>query len=327
MSLSGSCLTLFALFALTWTAPAAANTLVDNVNGITLDEAGHIVRFSGLVMGNDGKVVRLVTAPAPVPDQDRKARKGQEPVAPDRVDYRIDGKGKTMLPGLIDAHGHVMKLGFQALTLDLSDTRSLAEAQAKIATYVRDHGNRRWIIGRGWNQERWGLGRFPTAAELDAVVADKPVWLERVDSHAGWANSAAMAEAGITVRSVAPPGGRIEMAGGKPIGIFVDAMNSNGLETRVYCEEELVVIPAGPFIRGTSQGGFDEQPERRIYLDEFSIDSPGVAALRLRGRCHSSRKDHSSPESPSGYTDSTVSRGSSTGPRRSCTVSASSTAA
>ncbi len=223
MSLSGSCLTLFALFALTWTAPAAANTLVDNVNGITLDEAGHIVRFSGLVMGNDGKVVRLVTAPAPVPDQDRKARKGQEPVAPDRVDYRIDGKGKTMLPGLIDAHGHVMKLGFQALTLDLSDTRSLAEAQAKIATYVRDHGNRRWIIGRGWNQERWGLGRFPTAAELDAVVADKPVWLERVDSHAGWANSAAMAEAGITVRSVAPPGGRIEMAGGKPIGIFVDA--------------------------------------------------------------------------------------------------------
>ena len=56
-----------------------------------------------------------------------------------------------------------MLLGFQALTLDLSDTNSLAEAQGKIAAYARDHANRRWIIGRGWNQERWGLGRFPTA--------------------------------------------------------------------------------------------------------------------------------------------------------------------
>jgi len=212
-----------ALLALSFAAPAAADTLIDNVNGVTLDEAGHVVRFSGLVIGNDGKVVRLMTASSPPAEPARKLKKGQAAAEPYRPDYRIDGKGRTMLPGLIDAHGHVMGLGFQALTLDLSDTNSLAEAQARLAAYARDHANRRWIIGRGWNQERWGLGRFPTAAELDAVVADKPVWLERVDGHAGWANSAAMAEAGITAKSVSPSGGRIELAGGQPSGIFVDA--------------------------------------------------------------------------------------------------------
>lgn len=209
--------------ALLLAAPAAADTLIDNVNGITLDEAGKVVRFSGLIIGNDGKIVRIVTAPAPLPEPAKKPKKGEAVPAPYRPDYRIDGKGRTMLPGLIDAHGHVMGLGFQALTLDLGGTTSLAEAQAKIAAYAREHGNRKWIIGRGWNQELWGLGRFPTAAELDAVVGDKPVWLERVDGHAGWANSAAMAEAGVTAKSVSPSGGRIEMAGGKPSGIFVDA--------------------------------------------------------------------------------------------------------
>ncbi len=217
----GSRLTFFAVFALSLAAPAAADTLIDNVNGITLDETGKVVRFSGLVMADDGKVVRLVTATAQQPLPARKPKKGDP--APYRPDYRIDGKGRTMLPGLIDAHGHVMGLGFQALTLDLTGTTSLAEAQAKIATYAKEHGNRKWIIGTGWNQELWGLGRFPIAAELDAVVGDRPVWLERVDGHSGWANSAAMAEAGVTVKSVSPVGGRIEMVGGRPSGIFVDA--------------------------------------------------------------------------------------------------------
>ena len=212
---------MLASFALLVATPAAADTLIDNVNGITLDAAGKMMRFSGLIMGNDGKVVRLVTTPAPPPEPPRKAKKGDP--APHRPDYRIDGKGRTMLPGLIDAHGHVMSLGFQALTLDLAGTTSLAEAQARIAAYAKEHGNRKWIIGRGWNQELWGLGRFPTAAELDVVVGDKPVWLERIDGHAGWANSAAMAEAAVTAKSVSPPGGRIEMAAGKPSGIFVDA--------------------------------------------------------------------------------------------------------
>ena len=116
-----------------------------------------------------------------------------------------------------------MGLGLGALQLDLSDTNSLAEAQARIAAYAAANPTPRWIVGRGWNQESWGLGRFPTAADLDAAVGDRPVWLERVDGHAGWANSVAMREANITAATQSPAGGRIERTGRNPSGIFVDA--------------------------------------------------------------------------------------------------------
>jgi predicted amidohydrolase YtcJ len=189
-------------------APAAfADGLIENVNGITLDKDGKVMRFTGLLIGRDGKVSQLLTP------RDK---------APKQLDFRHDGKGLTMLPGLIDAHGHVIGLGFAALTLDLSGTNSLEEAQAAIRGYAAKYPDRRWIIGRGWNQEKWGLGRFPTAADLDVAVADRPVWLERVDGHAGWANSRALEIAGITAATKSPAGGRIEMVDGKPSGIFVD---------------------------------------------------------------------------------------------------------
>ncbi len=194
------------LFALS--APAFADGLVENVNGITLDQDGKVIRFNAMLVGSDGKVAELLT---------------KKDKLPKTLDFRLDGGGATLLPGLIDAHGHVMGLGFQLLTLDLSGTNSLAEAQAAIKAYAAKYPDRRWIIGRGWNQEKWGLGRFPTAQDLDAAVADRPVWLERVDGHAGWANSRAMEIAGISAASKSPPGGRIELAGGKPSGIFVDA--------------------------------------------------------------------------------------------------------
>src|SRR3546814_10478752 len=104
-----------------------------------------------------------------------------------------------------------MGLGFKLMLLDLSDTNSLAEAQAAIRKYAAENPEMPWIIGTGWTQEKWGLGRFPTAADLDAAVPDRPVWLERVDGHAGWANTAAMAAAKITPESKAPGGGRIEI--------------------------------------------------------------------------------------------------------------------
>ncbi len=199
---------LLAIAALALATPAHADTLVDNVNGITLDKDGRLVRFTGLLIGSDGKVKQLL---------DRRDKR------PERPDFKEDGKGKTLIPGLIDAHGHVMGLGFSLMLLDLSDTNSLAEAQAAIARYAAENPEMPWIIGRGWNQEKWGLGRFPTAADLDAVVPDRAVWLERVDGHAGWANTAAMTAAKVTAATKAPEGGRIEMAGGKPSGVFVDA--------------------------------------------------------------------------------------------------------
>ncbi|WP_373486524.1 amidohydrolase [Blastomonas sp.] len=189
-------------------SPALADGLIDNVNGMTLDDKGKVVNFTGLVIDNDGKVKALL------------ARRDKRP---ERPDYKLDGEGRTLMPGLIDAHGHVMGLGFSLLTLDLSTTRSLDEALAKIKAYADENPTRPWIIGRGWNQEKWGLGRFPTAADLDAVVSDRPVWLERVDGHAGWANSEAIRIAGVKADAKDPPGGRIERIGGKPAGVFVDA--------------------------------------------------------------------------------------------------------
>jgi hypothetical protein len=187
--------------------PALADTLVDNVDGVTIGEDGKVKRFTGLVFDEDGKVVAVL------------ARGEARP----KVDYRLDGKGRVLIPGMIDAHVHVMDIGFGALTLDLSDTTSLEDALAKIKTFAQDNQGRPWILGRGWNQEKWGLGRFPTAAELDAVVADRPVWLERADNHANWGNTLAITTAGVTAKTPDPSGGKIiRDAKGAPAGVFVD---------------------------------------------------------------------------------------------------------
>ena len=194
---------------------AGADALIDNVTGMTLDRQQRVVRFQAMVIDKDGKIVRLV----PVGEQPpKRTKKNPGP----RYDWRADMKGRGVLPGMIDAHGHVIGQGIAALTLDLSTTRSLDEAKAKIAEYARANPERPWIIGRGWNQEVWKLGRFPTAADLDTVVADRPVWMERADGHAGWANSAALKAANITAATTAPAGGRIE----KPLGVLVDAATS-----------------------------------------------------------------------------------------------------
>jgi predicted amidohydrolase YtcJ len=239
---------LAALAALFVAQAASADTLIDNVNGYTLNEDGKVVRFKALLVGDDGRVERLFN----------EGDKG-----PKQVEYRVDGKGRTLMPGLIDGHGHVMGLGLAALNLDLSDTRSLQEAQAKIAAYAAANPTPRWIIGRGWNQEKWGLGRFPTAADIDAVVSDRPVWLERVDGHAGWANTLAMKEAGITADTQSPAGGIVEKAGDQPSGIFVDAA------TELVAK---VVPPPLPIIR-----------DRAFMAAQDTLLSYGVTAVADMG--------------------------------------------
>lgn len=193
--------TFIALAAALLTSPAFADTLIDNVNGIQVNAKGEVDRFSAIVIGEDGKVKQVWSS-------------GPKPRGASKV---VDGGGKTLLPGLIDAHGHVMDLGFAALRLDLTGTSSLAELQQRLRSYATAHADAKWIIGFGWNQELWPEKRFPTASDLDAVVSDRPVVLERVDGHALVTNSAAMKAAGVTAATPAPSGGRIEN------GLFVDA--------------------------------------------------------------------------------------------------------
>jgi predicted amidohydrolase YtcJ len=189
--------------------PALADTLVDNVNGITLDAKGAVARFTGLLIGDDGRVEQVF-------------ERGDK--RPAKVDDKLYGKGRVMMAGMIDSLAHVMALGLSTLTIDLSGAKSLAEAQARISAGVAAHPDKPWVLGFGWNEEQWGLGRFPTATELDAAVSHRPAWLMRTDGHAGWANTAALSAAGITATTKDPAGGRIErLAGGKPSGVLIDA--------------------------------------------------------------------------------------------------------
>ena len=198
---------ILAAFAVT---AAQADTVIVNANGYTLNAKGDLVQFNALAFDDKGKILAVGNA-AEVQAKAPNAR-------------RVDMGGKTVLPGLIDAHGHVFGLGQMLTQLDLSQATSLEGALKAIQAYARANQNQAWLRGRGWNQENWKLGRFPTAADLDPVVSDKPVWFERVDGHAGWANSRALAAAGITDQTPDPAGGKIMRdANGKATGVLVDA--------------------------------------------------------------------------------------------------------
>jgi hypothetical protein len=189
-----------ALVAALFASPAGSETLISNANGIQVDADGKLQHFTGLLIGDDGRVEEVLNGPPPAV----------------RYPNIVDAGGRTLLPGLIDAHGHVLGLGFSALQLDLVGTASIEELKQRLRAYAAAHPDARWILGRGWNQELWPDKRFPTASDLDSVVSDRPVVLERVDGHAIVVNSAAIKAAGVTAQTPSPLGGRIEN------GLFVD---------------------------------------------------------------------------------------------------------
>ena len=181
-------------------------TIFENVNGYTF-VGDEVEKFSVLVI-EDGKVLEI----------------GDAELSGKYSGEIIDGEGKTMLPGLIDAHGHVMGLGFQELQVNLAGIPTLDETLEKISEYAKANPDLEWIQGRGWNQTLWPENEFPTAQDLDRVVSDRPVWLSRVDGHAGWGNTLAMRLAGISKDTPDPQGGKIiRNSRGEATGIFIDA--------------------------------------------------------------------------------------------------------
>jgi predicted amidohydrolase YtcJ len=145
-----------------------------------------------------------------------------------RADWpRTDLGGRTVVPGLIDAHAHLMGLGTSLLQADLVGTASKAEVVERLRAFERTLAPGDWLTGRGWDQNDWGDGEpFPTRADLDAAFPDRPVWLNRVDGHADWANTAALRAAGIDPDAPAPPdtddGAVLRDAQGRPTGVFID---------------------------------------------------------------------------------------------------------
>lgn len=257
----------------------AADLLVSNVNGYTLDSHGKLQHFQALLV-DQGKVV----ATGDTATLSRRAGSAK----------LIDGHGRTLLPGLIDAHGHVLELGYARNSVDLTGTQSLAEALAKVQAYATAHPDAKWIRGGGWNQEIWKLGRFPTAQELDAVVADRPVWLSRVDGHAAWGNSAAIRLAGVTKATADPSGGRIERdVNGNPAGVFVDGATAlidakapgPTAQERAAALDTALAEMASVGLTGVGDAGIDLENYRlyRQYADADKLTARIYAMIRDTG--------------------------------------------
>ncbi len=114
--------------------------------------------------------------------------------------------GRAVLPGLVDAHAHLMLLARARLAIDLAGVRSEEAAAALVGAASRRAAPGEWLTGRGWDQTLWEGQRFPTKASLDRVAPTHPVALTRVDGHATWANSAALVMPVLAARSPIPPG-------------------------------------------------------------------------------------------------------------------------
>ena len=121
----------------------------------------------------------------------------------------VDTTGMLVVPGFHDAHVHPVQAGVELLQCDLTGAADAADCLRRVAAYATAYPDEPWIVGAGWSMEFFP-GGTPTAAALDAVVADRPVVLSNRDHHGAWANSRALDLAGITAATPDPAGGRIE---------------------------------------------------------------------------------------------------------------------
>ena len=205
--LSSAVKTMLLLATMSPTLVVAQTTLITNIQGYTLNGKS-LERFSAIAFTDD-KIDKIYSSEEQLPNAKNITV--------------IDGKGKTLIPGLIDSHGHILSYGLSLLQADLVNTTSAQDAVNKTLNYAKNNTQLTWIQGRGWNQTQWPSNAFPTAASLDKYFPDQPVWLARVDGHAGWANSKAMALAGITKDTLSPDGGEIiKDKNGIPTGVFID---------------------------------------------------------------------------------------------------------
>jgi predicted amidohydrolase YtcJ len=245
--------------------------ILHNINGYTFQE-NNLIEFEAMAI-HDKKVMAIGT------------------FAELAADYphanHLTGNGYTVLPGLIDAHAHVMGLGFQELNIDLSGIESLEVTLQKIADYAVENPELGWLTGRGWNQVLWEADEFPAAHDLDVVIDDRPVWLSRVDGHAGWANSIAMEMAGISAETPDPQGGRIiRDENGEATGIFIDtAMHyiREVIPERTNQEREMALERA---MQKMASHGITSVHDARVDEDDWELYTRFADQGRLKTRIY-----------------------------------------
>ncbi len=139
----------------------------------------------------------------------------------------IDAKGKLVVPGFNDAHVHFLEGGFQLSSVDLRSAQTPQEFVERIKNFAAKLPKGRWILGGKWDHENWTPNNLPTAAMIDAVTPDNPVFIDRLDGHMGVANALAMKLANVDKNVKDVDGGEIVRdASGNPTGIFKDAAMS-----------------------------------------------------------------------------------------------------
>jgi len=182
---------------------------------------------------------------------------------------RVDLPGGTLLPGLIEGHAHVGGLGALSRKVDLTGLADLNGTLARVRAWVSAHPQG-WLLGRGWDQNRWPTKTFPKALDLDALTGTRPAFLQRVDGHAAWVNSAALAMAGIGSSTPDPEGGRIlKDATGRPTGILLDAA--------VQLVEKLIPEPTSAELEARLKAGLTA-----LRADGFTaVADMGVGAREL----------------------------------------------
>ncbi|HTL97670.1 MAG TPA: amidohydrolase [Holophagaceae bacterium] len=193
---------------------------------------------------------------------------------------RIELKGGSLVPGFIESHAHVGELGAMSRQADLTGIPSEDAALRRVKAWCAENPSG-WIRGRGWDQNLWPGQAFPTLKELDAVTGGRPAFLERVDGHAAWVNSAALKLAGITKDTPDPAGGRyLRDADGNPTGLLVDMAKDLMAQrlpqpTRAEAEANLL---AG--LAKLESLGFTSADD----LDVPALDLEAYRSLRAKGR-------------------------------------------
>ncbi|QCR21707.1 amidohydrolase [Pontibacter sp. SGAir0037] len=202
-ALTAAALLSSALFS-SCTSTQQADLVVFNGNIYTVNESfGKAEAFAV----KDGKIIDVGTTEAI-----RNKYKASE---------ELDAEGKTIYPGLIDAHSHFFRYGLALQSADLVGTTSYKEVVQKVVDQQKRYPDADWITGRGWDQNDWQVKEFPTKDTLDQLFPDTPVILSRVDGHAALANQKALDLAGITTQTKLV-GGLVEVENGKLTGILID---------------------------------------------------------------------------------------------------------
>ena len=209
---------------------------------------------------------------------------------------RVDAEGRTVVPGLIDAHAHLMGLAESLIQVDLVGTSSKAEIVDRLQDFAQDLPDDAWLTGRGWDQNDWPEQEFPTRQDLDAAFPERPVWLTRIDGHAAWANTAALEAVGLdSLRAMDDPEGGtiVRNDDGDPTGVFIDA--AMGIVGRVVPEPsdaeldralELALQETAKYgLTGVHDAGADRATIRRYqrFIDEGRFGLRVYAMIGGRG--------------------------------------------